>query len=304
MREKKKSIYLEMLNFYKENNTDESQILEELHSKPVCVHIDVLNNEYVEEHQHEYYELLYVEKGRIDYLLGNEVYNLLPGDILLIPPKTKHKLLAFLDNETSRFVLMCSRKFLKKHSTPQTNLLTVCNKAINNNIYQLKFNDFQKLELEKNLHSISKMMLENSFGIDLLYIHKFIKIIITIIDLSIQNDNEEELMYNKNETISRIIKYINDNLSKKIVIEDISNHLALSVSRISHIFKNETGISILKYINKKRLQLAKDLIQKGESFINISIKCGFQDYTSFFRTFKKEFNITPGEYSKFLSLYN
>lgn len=304
MREKKKSIYLEMLNFYKENNTDESQILEELNSKPVCVHIDVLNSEYVEEHQHEYYELLYVEKGRIDYLLGNEVYNLLPGDILLIPPKTKHKLLSFLDNETSRFVLMCSRKFLKKHSTPQTNLLTICNKAINNNIYQLKFNDFQKLELEKNLYSISKMMLENSFGIDLLYIHKFIKIIITIIDLSIQNDNEEELMYNKNETISRIIKYINDNLSKKIVIEDISNHLALSVSRISHIFKNETGISILKYINKKRLQLAKDLIQKGESFINISIKCGFQDYTSFFRTFKKEFNITPGEYSKFLSLYN
>ena len=304
MREKKQSIYLEMLNFYKENKTNETQILNELHSKPICVHIDVLSNELIEEHQHEYYELLYVEKGKIDYLLDNKIYHLLPGDIILIPPKKPHKLLSFLDKETSRFVLMCSKKFLKKHSTPQTNLLTICDSAINNNIFQLRFNDIQKLELEKNLHSISKMMLENSFGIDLLYIHRFIKIIITIIDLSIQNNNEDELMYNKNEIINKIIKFINDNLSKKIVIEDISNHLALSISRISHIFKNETGISVLRYINKKRLQLAKELIQKGETFINISIKCGFQDYTSFFRAFKKEFNITPGEYSKFLSLYD
>ena len=49
--------------------------------------------------------------------------------------------------------------------------------------------------------------------------------------------------------------------------------------------------------------LAKELIRQGETFINIAHKCGFQDYTSFFRAFKKEYNLTPGEYLKAVNLF-
>ena len=52
----------------------------------------------------------------------------------------------------------------------------------------------------------------------------------------------------------------------------------------------------MKYINKKRLAKAKELLKTGDPIINIYHKCGFQDYTSFFRAFKKEYNITPKEF--------
>ena len=49
-------------------------------------------------------------------------------------------------------------------------------------------------------------------------------------------------------------------------------------------------------INKKRLIQAKTLLRKGHSIQDIYSICGFQDYTSFFRSFKKEYNITPKQF--------
>ena len=56
----------------------------------------------------------------------------------------------------------------------------------------------------------------------------------------------------------------------------------------------------MQYLTKKRLVLAKNLLRKGIPIHNIYQECGFQDYTSFFRTFKKEYGITP---KLFLSQY-
>ena len=92
--------------------------------------------------------------------------------------------------------------------------------------------------------------------------------------------------------------YIDEHLEQKITVEDIARHVSLSASRLHHIFKAETGISVLKYVNKKRLAKAKELLKTGELVVNIYAKCGFQDYTSFFRAFKKEYEITPKEYQK------
>ena len=146
-------------------------------------------------------------------------------------------------------------------------------------------------------------MLYDDFGADLFYIQNFIKSLVIISYESFKIEEEKDLFRNKNTIITKIVDYINNNISQKILLEDIAKHLSLSISRISHIFKEETGIPLLKYINKKRMLLAKELIYKGETFINIANKCGFQDYTSFFRTFKKEFNMTPGDFSKNIRIF-
>ena len=144
-------------------------------------------------------------------------------------------------------------------------------------------------------------MLSNSYGMDIEYIAKFLKTIIIINGISLEK--VDEFPHNNSAIVDKITKFITLNIANKILIEDIANHLALSISRISHIFKEETGISILKYINKRRMYLAKEFIRSGDTFIEVASKCGFQDYTSFFRTFKKEYNITPGEYAKTINIF-
>lgn len=67
---------------------------------------------------------------------------------------------------------------------------------------------------------------------------------------------------------------------------------------LMHKFKQETGSTIYDYVIKKRLAMAKILIRKGMPISQIYQECGFNDYSSFERAFKKNIGISPREYSK------
>lgn len=301
MRKKINKIFTDLVQYYKNIENVEETINEELQTKPACVHMSERVNEYEKVHIHKYYEVLYVEKGSISYLIDDEEYIINPGDLILIPPHTEHRLLKFTTDISSRYILLFSEKFLNKYSTHNTKLLKVFERATEEKKYILSILEKDKFTLEKLLKTTSNIMLSEGFGMDIEYISKFLKTIIIINGISIEK--VDELPHNNSAIVNKITKFITLNIANKILIEDIANHLALSVSRVSHIFKEETGISILKYINKRRLYLAKEFIRSGETFIEVASKCGFQDYTSFFRTFKKEYGITPGEYSKTINLF-
>ena len=301
MREKINTIFYNLANQCKRFDNIEEQILLQLHDKPACVQIETLVNEYEALHHHDYYEILYIEKGNVTYLLHEQTYNLKAGDLILIPPTSLHRLVSFNSTISSRFILLFSSKFINKFSTSNTRLLKAFDHAKNSNYYKISITENIRPALEKSLKQASEIMLNNNYGMDLEYIARFIKIIIIL--NSISNEQDNTYLPNNNLIIDKITEYIDLNIANKILIEDIANHLALSVSRVSHIFKQETGTSILKYINKKRMMLAKELIRQGDQFFNIANKCGFQDYTSFFRAFKKEYNLTPGEYLKAVNLF-
>ena len=301
MRKKINRIFTDLVQYYKNIENVEETINEELQTKPACVHMSERVNEYEKVHIHKYYEVLYVEKGSISYLIDDEEYIINPGDLILIPPHTEHRLLKFTTDISSRYILLFSEKFLNKYSTHNTKLLKVFERATEEKKYILSILEKDKFTLEKLLKNTSNIMLSEGYGLDIEYISKFLKTIIIINGISIEKS--DELPHNNSAIVNKITKFITLNIANKILIEDIANHLALSVSRVSHIFKEETGISILKYINKRRLYLAKEFIRSGETFIEVASKCGFQDYTSFFRTFKKEYGITPGEYSKTINIF-
>lgn len=110
---------------------------------------------------------------------------------------------------------------------------------------------------------------------------------------------KEDYISNQDDVIiSSIVKYVDNNIKQKILLNNIASFLSLSVSRVCHLFKEKTGLSLMQYINKKRLVMAKELLRKGEAIDYAAIECGFQDYTSFFRSFKKEYGITPRTYIK------
>ena len=114
--------------------------------------------------------------------------------------------------------------------------------------------------------------------------------------LVINEETKQAVVVDPAALPKRLKNYIEENLSERITVEDIANHVSLSASRLHHIFKYETGISILKYINKKRLAKAKELLKTGDAIVNIYHKCGFQDYSSFLRAYKKEYGISPKAY--------
>ncbi|HQM95516.1 MAG: helix-turn-helix domain-containing protein [Clostridia bacterium] len=100
-----------------------------------------------------------------------------------------------------------------------------------------------------------------------------------------------------NDTIQKIMKYVNANYMNKITLNDISEHVSFSVSYISRIFKDEKKMNLATYINNVRIRNACCLlVESGYSIAEISYLCGFEEQSYFTRMFKSVTDRTPREY--------
>ena len=79
--------------------------------------------------------------------------------------------------------------------------------------------------------------------------------------------------------------------------EKIAEALNSSVSSLAHTFKKDMNISVHQYILKKRLIKARQKIMGGEPVIKAALDCGFNDYSGFYKQYKKMFNEPPSKNS-------
>lgn len=105
--------------------------------------------------------------------------------------------------------------------------------------------------------------------------------------------NNEEFMVNQ------LIAYMNRNFPSRLTLEQLSNECHCSKSTISRIFKSHTGMTIMDYLLKVRMNEAKKLLSDTVfSIQEIGEICGFCDGNYFSYIFKKQFGITPSLYRK------
>lgn len=254
-------------------------------------------------HNHELYEILYISNGSINYTIEGIHYELNEGDLLLIPPLCLHKLDKFLSKESKRYVLNFSRDFSNKLSTKKCDLNKAFEIAFQRKSYKLTFDKPTRKSLEKYFNAMVEYQFENDFGSDLAFNLRFCLAMLLINKAIFNVKDENNIVTSTNTVITEVVEYINNNINKPLLIADLAKRFSLSTSRLSHLFKEETGLSLHQFIIKKRLSFAKQFIRNGEHLNVIYALCGFNDNTSFFRAFKKEFNITPKKYYLSYKLY-
>ena len=101
--------------------------------------------------------------------------------------------------------------------------------------------------------------------------------------------------YTNNSLMSDVMEYISDNLSEDLSIEALAKRFHISSSGITHLFKNEFGIPLHRYIMQKRLLYARKLIHGGNQPTKIYTEAGFRDYSSFYKTYRRFFNHPPSK---------
>jgi AraC-like DNA-binding protein len=93
--------------------------------------------------------------------------------------------------------------------------------------------------------------------------------------------------------------YLDENFMRDMNITDVADHLNISYSYLSKIFRAKTGITLTDYLNNARIEKSKEYL--ANTFLNlneISEKVGYNNVQSYQRFFKKYENITPGDYRK------
>ena len=98
-----------------------------------------------------------------------------------------------------------------------------------------------------------------------------------------------------NPLVDKAISYIHDNLTTITDIAEICDALYITKSHLHHIFVKTMQMSPKQYIISKRLAMARKMIRRGEKPTEVSAICGFGDYTTFFRNYKKAYGYSPSE---------
>lgn len=94
--------------------------------------------------------------------------------------------------------------------------------------------------------------------------------------------------------IQKAIRYIGENYSHDISLEDISNHMNISTFYFSRIFSKSTGLTFKNYLNSYRIEKAQKLIiSTSQQIVDIAYDCGFSSVRTFNRVFKSIKGITP-----------
>jgi len=112
--------------------------------------------------------------------------------------------------------------------------------------------------------------------------------------LNLNNDNQQD------QRFLSILKHIELHLTEPdLSLENVSNHFHLNKYYFSHYFKKNMNLSFYRYVSLKRLAYAVTMIKQNQiSIEKIALKCGFLDYSSFYRLFKKEYNLSPKKLQK------
>lgn len=103
-----------------------------------------------------------------------------------------------------------------------------------------------------------------------------------------------------NELVVKILNYIDDNLYKRITMDEISSIFYFNKDYLMRIFKKELDITIMDYINKRRIYNSLDLLKNSDDLIiKIALNSGYSSLEYYSETFTKILGVSPLIYRKF-----
>ncbi|WP_207646333.1 helix-turn-helix transcriptional regulator [Cellulosilyticum sp. I15G10I2] len=123
------------------------------------------------------------------------------------------------------------------------------------------------------------------------YLEFFLKFLQTI-NIDIQKDMSMD------ERIVSLIRQIKNCLGTKHSMDDMAKNYFLSQSRLSHLFKKETGMRLSSYIVLHKLQKAMFYILNGKSITEAALEAGFDSPSHFAAVCKKTLGMSARELEK------
>ena len=96
-------------------------------------------------------------------------------------------------------------------------------------------------------------------------------------------------------TEAEMVDWVNARLCDPLSVGQVAERFHLSVSQTERVFRRATGTSVGRYCRAKQLLRARQMIAGGKPVQEACLACGFGDYSSFYRLYKKHFGHAPSE---------
>jgi transcriptional regulator GlxA family with amidase domain len=99
--------------------------------------------------------------------------------------------------------------------------------------------------------------------------------------------------------VQRILDLVQGGVNRAVTVSELAARVALSRSRLEHLFKEETGVALKPYLEGARFRRAKALLRgSGLSVKQVAFACGYADPANLTKDFKRRSGMTPSRYRR------
>lgn len=253
-------------------------------------------------HYHEFYEILFIIDGNLDYIIGDDIYHLEKGDLLFIPPGVFHNpIIHNFDIPYERYVVWISVFAMNKIFELDEDADMFKDESVNK-LFLFRTEGYTRIALEGKFRELFNSYEEKKFcykseG------YSIITQILTLYNRELYNRSQNIISETTDTLISSILHYINANIAQDLSLDKISSVFFTNKYTISHKFKDIMKISYYQYVIQKRLSIGKQYLLEGMPANTVYKVCGFSDYACFYRAFKKEYGFPPSKLKKIHNEY-
>jgi len=248
-------------------------------------------------HWHEELEIIYCQSSGILELNSQEYY-FEKNDIIFINKENLHKLTALSDGVF--FVIVFHYQFLdfKNNDYCQTNIMDHLKKQ--QLLFPWKIDEKNEIYGEVNhlILEIIELYFSQSIGRTLKIKSNLYHIIFLFLNSNqfINASCETADRCYQIDYVKSTIKYLEENFSDHISINDLSKHSNISKFYLLSIFKQFTGMSPIEYLINLRLENSLILLKENKSVTQTAYDAGFNSVSYYIKKFREKYNQTPKDF--------
>lgn len=245
-------------------------------------------------HYHDFHKILIFLQGNVSYCIEGRTYDLSCNDIVFVHAGEVHRPVVH-GSPYERIIIYISKEFLGSYRAPGNDLSLCLERAHELRSHVLRIPAFHSTRLGSVVRELERSFHTDEYANELYHEILFLEFMVQLNRAAIRNGIEYIADAASNPKIIAVLNYLNTHLTEDINIDQVADAFYLSRYYLMHTFKEETGYTIGSYITTKRLFMARDLIDSGMPATSACFECGFKNYSTFFRAYKKNFHTTPKE---------
>lgn len=232
-------------------------------------------------HSHNMVEVYYFLRGNARFVVEGNIFNLERGNVLVMASGQTHNLLLEPSVVYERMALLIDTAAVP----PEYENLS---EKIYEGANLFALDKREQLWFEESFATITKSPDEMQKHL----IISFAAMVFAVLGNKLNRNAQPRV---EDDMIKKTINYISKNLSGELSLDIIARTLYCSRVTLNRKFREIMGCTVWEYVVRRRIYSARQQLFLGDTITDVYQKSGFNDYSSFFRAYKKVVGISPSE---------